>query len=347
MHTSEATIVDRKRGRMHQKPFVRLVTVGLIVALGWLSEAPVPRAAGQAASTTSAATADRFIGTWKLVNIETRNAKGDPVPPARAAALPTGYIIYDPAGYMAVSIMPAGRRRNTGPAVTDDEAKAAIEGYTAYFGTFSVNAAEQYVTHTLQGSLNPGMGAAQKRFFELSGNRLTLKPPPAANGNQNRLTWERIPDLPTLTAEHKKFVGFWRLVSNERKDDTGKLLASNPGQTGYIIYTPAGFMMVQMVQPNRKAFAAAQPTAAEAGQALRTYANYFGPFYIHESDGYVVHDQVGTVNVGRIGPAPQQRFYQFEGKRLLLRPPPVFTAGAPTVQGTITWEKAERVGGTQ
>jgi hypothetical protein len=102
-------------------------------------------------------------------------------------------------------------------------------------------------------------------------------------------------------------------------------------------------MMVQMVQPNRRAYAGPQPTPSEAGHALRTYANYFGPFYIHESDGYVVHDQVGTANVGRVGPAPQQRFYQFEGKRLLLRPPPTFTSGAPTVQGTIIWEKADPV----
>lgn len=326
---------------MHRSQTSRLVTIGFALSLGLLAPTTAPQAAGQS---SAASLADRFVGTWKLVSIETRNAKGEVVPPARATtAPPTGYIIYDSAGYMAVSIMPTGRKRNVGVTVTDAEAKAAIEGYTAYFGTFTVNASEQFVTHNLQGSLNPGMAAAQKRFFEMSGNRLTLKPPPAANGNQARLTWERIPDLPTLSAEHQKFVGFWKLVSNERKDDTGKIVASNPGQTGYIIYTRAGFMMVHMVQPNRTAYAAAQPTTGEAVQALRAYTNYFGPFYIHESDGYVVHDQVGTANMGRIGPAPQQRFYQFAGKRLLLRPPPAFSEGGPTVQGTITWEKVDAV----
>ena len=29
---------------------------------------------------------DRFVGTWKLVNIETRNAKGEIVPPANPNA---------------------------------------------------------------------------------------------------------------------------------------------------------------------------------------------------------------------------------------------------------------------
>src|SRR5213595_1591417 len=54
----------------------------------------------------------RFVGTWKLVSIETHNAKGEVVPPAAGAGNRTGYIIYDPAGYVAVSIMPAGRKTN-------------------------------------------------------------------------------------------------------------------------------------------------------------------------------------------------------------------------------------------
>ena len=53
----------------------------------------------------------RFVGAWKLVSIETRNAKGEVVPPAAGAGNRTGYIIYDPAGYVAVSIMPASRKR--------------------------------------------------------------------------------------------------------------------------------------------------------------------------------------------------------------------------------------------
>ena len=67
-------------------------------------------------------------------------------------------------------------------------------------------------------------------------------------------------------------------------------------------------------------------------------SNYFGPFYIHETDGYVVHDQVGTLNMGRNGPSPQQRFYQFSSRRLVLRPPATDTPDGHTIQGTLTWE---------
>jgi hypothetical protein len=292
---------------------------------------------------SAAAMKDRFVGTWKLISIENRNAKGEVVPSASQASgrPPVGYIIYDPAGYVAVGIMPSGRQKYAAVQPTNEEARAAMTGYAAYFGTFTINEAEGAVTHHLEGSLNPAMAPDQKRFFELSGNKLTLKPPPGPTGAQARLTWERIPDLPNLTAEQKRFIGFWKLVSNERRNAKGDLVASNPGQTGYIIYTAAGQMMVEMMQPGRKKYAGAQPTPEEARETIRTYTNYFGPFYVHESDHYVVHDQIGTLNMGRNGPSPQQRFYEFSGRRLLLRPP-VATVDGQDVQGTITWERVDR-----
>lgn len=317
---------------------MRRTLLALAVSLGLAASFGSSTTAGQKpASNTSLK--DKFVGTWRLVSNEQRDAKGQVIPPARPGT-GTGYIIYDPAGYVAVSLVPPGRKKNAGPQQTDQEALASITGYTGYFGSFIVND-DGSVTHRLQGSLNPGMPVDQKRFYEFSGNRLTLKPPAGANGNQSRITWERVPDLANPTAEQRKFFGFWKLISNERRNAKGEVLSSNPGQFGYIIYTPAGFMMVHMVQPDRKPYAAAQPTAAEARQTLRTYTNYFGPFYVHETDGYVVHDQFGSLGIGRIGPSPQQRFYRFEGRRLLLQPPPTFMPEGDTLTGTITWEKVE------
>ena len=343
----------KREGIMRRSLLAPIVLAGVVA----LCEFPTDAAQGNAPNRPSATRTstrpspkDRFVGTWKLVNTEQRNARGEVIPPASAAPgnpNRTGYIIYDPTGYMAVSIMPVGRTKYVGAQPTDDEAKAAITGYAAYFGTFSVNEAEGIVTHHLQGSLNPGMAPDQKRFFEFSGKRLSLKPPRASNGNQSRLTWERIPDLPNPTAEHRRFFGFFKLVSNERRNEKGELVLTNPGQRGYIIYTPAGFMMVHMMQPDRKPYSGAQPTPEEARQALRTYTNYFGPFYIHETDGYVVHDQVGTLNMGRNGPNPLQRFYQLSGTRLMLKPPATFTPDGHTVQGTITWEHVDGDRGTR
>ena len=330
-----------------------VVSLGLVTSFGFSTAATQGNALSRQPSgkASNGSLKDRFVGTWKLVSIEQRNAKGEVIAPSTAIPNRTGYIIYDPAGYVAVTIMPVGRKKYAGPQATDDEAKAAMTGYAAYFGTFTINEAEGAVTHHLQGSLSPGMAADQKRFFELLGNRLTLKPPPGASGNQARIVWERMPDVSRLTAEHRKFVGFWKLISNERRDERGELVPpatpAPPGQTGYIIYTAAGFMSVHMMQANRKPYAAAEPTPEEARQTIRTYTNYFGPFYIHDTDGYVVHDQVGSLNVGRNGPSPQQRFYQFSGRRLLLKPPPTFTPDGHTIQGTITWERADGDRGTR
>jgi Lipocalin-like domain len=324
----------------------RVALIATVLA-GSMSTAATERAAAPPKSTVKS-TQDRFLGTWRLISVEQRSANGEPVAPsASAPTARTGYLIYDPAGYMAVSIMPVGRKKYAAAQPTDDEAKSALTGYTAYYGTFSINEADSSVTHHLQGSVNPGMAPEQKRFFELAGNRLTLKPPPSPNGTQSRLTWERMADVANPTAEQRRFVGFWKLVSNERRNENRELVASNEGQSGYIIYTTAGFMMVHMMQPNRKPYAGSQPTPEEARQALRTYTNYFGPFYVHGADGYVVHDQVGTLNVGRNGPSPQQRFYRFADNRLLLQPPPTYTPDGHTLQGTITWEHVARHTGTR
>lgn len=311
-----------------------------VALLAWVLLAPADAWAQREGAAGGGSLRDQFIGTWRLVGMEQRSATGEVVPPAAGAPERTGYIIYDPAGYVAVSIMPIGRKKYAGLQATEAEALTALSGYAAYFGTFTIDAAAKTVTHHLQGSLDPGMAADQVRGFDLSGNRLTLKPPRAASGNQSALTWERMPDLASPTAEQRKFFGFWKLVSNERKNQKGDIVSSNPGQTGYIIYTTAGFMMVHMVQPNRKKYAGAQPTGAEAKEVLAKYTNYFGPFIVHQTDGYVVHDQYGSVNVGRNGYGPLQRFYTFTGNRLLLQPPKTDTPDGQTLQGTITWEKA-------
>ena len=216
---------------------VLLLSLGLVTASALLDAAAPAKGARQKPATRSShgSVKDRFLGTWKLVSVEQRDAKGELLPPSSPSASRVGFIIYDPAGYMAVAIMPSGRQKYADAQPTPEEAKAALTGYTGYFGTFTVNEAERFVTHHLQGSLNPSMGADQKRLFEFSGNRLMLKPPPGPTGNQAQVTWERVPDLTNLTAAHRQFAGFWKLVSNERRNMKGALVSSNPGQTGYII----------------------------------------------------------------------------------------------------------------
>jgi hypothetical protein len=299
---------------------------------------------------TAQAARNRFAGTWKLVSTETRDAKGQVVPPANNNANANdgrlGFIAYDPAGYMGVVIMQGNRQKFADAQPTPDEARRAMGSYTSYYGPFTINEAEGFVTHHAQGSLSLAMsGVDQKRFYTLSGNRLTLRPPPAANGNQQSLTWERLPDLTTLTPTHRRLIGFWKLISNEQRNAKGEVTSSNPGQTGYIIYTASGHMMVHIMQPDRKRPAGQQPTAEETMATLRSYASYFGPYTVHEPERYVVHHRIGIINPGQIG-TDAQRFYEFSGRRLILKPPPT-KANNQEVQGTITWERLSADPGTR
>ena len=148
-----------------------------------------------------------------------------------------------------------------------------------------MNEATSVVTHQTFGAISPAMsGTNQVRGFTMSGNRLTLRPPASANGNQSSLTWERVPDLPNLTATHRKLIGFWKLILIESRNAKGEVLSSSPGQTGFIIYTASGHMMVHMMQPYRRRTVGVSPTPEETMAAYRTYTSYFGPYTVNESE---------------------------------------------------------------
>jgi hypothetical protein len=130
-------------------------------------------------------TAKRFLGTWRLIST-TAAGKEDP----NRGLRPTGLIIYDTKGNVAVQIQPdRPREKYVGTQPTPEEAKAALAGYTAYFGTYSIDEKAGTVTHHRTGNINPGgMGDFVRRYEFISPNRLVLRP----LENQNALTWERV-----------------------------------------------------------------------------------------------------------------------------------------------------------
>ena len=115
----------------------------------------------------------RFVGTWRLVSDTT-----------------TGMMIYDSLGNMAAQVMPNRVRRKYAAAEpTPDEAKDAITGYLAYFGTYSVDEQARVITHHRKGNINPGQvgdDVVRAYVFE-SNDRLVLTPA----GSTNKIVWER------------------------------------------------------------------------------------------------------------------------------------------------------------
>jgi hypothetical protein len=125
------------------------------------------------AQTVSVRDTTRFVGTWRLVSETT-----------------TGMMIYDSLGNMAAQVMPNRMRRKYAAAEpTPDEAKDAITGYLAYFGTYTVDEQTRIVTHHRQGNINPGQvgdDVVRAYVFE-SNDRLVLTPA----GSTNKIVWER------------------------------------------------------------------------------------------------------------------------------------------------------------
>jgi hypothetical protein len=80
--------------------------------------------------------AERFVGTWRLVSV--LNSKGE-IDSVRGPK-PTGLIIYDAHGNFSVQIMPDRERPKYAlNKATPAQAQAALLGYTAYFGTYSID----------------------------------------------------------------------------------------------------------------------------------------------------------------------------------------------------------------
>jgi hypothetical protein len=76
---------------------------------------------------------------------------------------------------------------------TAEDLRRLIAGYTAYYGTYDVDADASTVTHHVEASLNPnGVGRDLKRRYSFENNRLVLTDEIA--GVRIRLVWEREPE---------------------------------------------------------------------------------------------------------------------------------------------------------
>jgi hypothetical protein len=152
-----------------------------------------------------ASVAEKLVGAWQLVSVETVGPRGEVTYPYYGKH-PEGLLIYDRSGWMSVQIVsdpkpviPDSDSRAAIFAATPEQKARALEGYYAYFGTWSVDASGPTVTHHLRQSLYPGeRGEDFVRQLSLDGERLTLvaKVHEEGEDHQRRLIWERIQPAP-------------------------------------------------------------------------------------------------------------------------------------------------------
>ena len=297
----------------------RLFVVTLLVpfvaaAFGFRGGAAASKPLPGAPVAQAAAAAGPLVGTWKLVSVEQRGPKGELLAP-KAPGAPVGLMMCDPDGFVGLAVMQSGRQKYGGSEPTPAEAKAAFESFTSIFGTYTADQRGGSMVIRVDGSLDPNLTSTEYRTdFTLSGNRLTMKARPSASGRQDTFVWERAADASGLTDTHRRLIGFWKLVPNEGD----KVQPGQEQRRGYIIYTAAGLMAVHIMPGGRPKFAGAEPTPDEAKTAMRAYTSYFGPFRVNEQDRYVVHERIAHTIPASIG-TNAQRFYEFSGKRLVLR----------------------------
>ena len=134
---------------------------------------------------TPATEANLLLGTWTLESQDTRRADtGEPIA-AETSDEFSGVLVYDASGSMAVQI--------------DRRAWNPDRPYTAYFGTYTVDATEGVVFHHVQaGTVASYTGTDQRREFELrdSGNTLVIRNRRLAYGSDSvqvvtALLWRR------------------------------------------------------------------------------------------------------------------------------------------------------------
>ena len=321
---------------MRTTPCALLVAVVLALSFACGESAPPPE---PAAELEAANPAEQFAGAWSLVRSERRDADGELLGPPREDRV--GYILYDPSGHMGVALMANGREPYSEGGPTAEEALAQMGSYASYFGRFTVNEEEGYVTHHLEGSLNPnGAGSDYRRYYTLEGDTLTLQPPAGADGSRSFITWRRLPDLPEaeLADTHRRLFGVYRVESVTRRTADGEPVEAAQYETAYILYAPSGHMSVHLMRPDRMPYAGDEPTADEALATVLSYGSYFGPFSVNEEEGYLVHHRVGNEDPGQSG-TDAQRFFELTDTHLTLRPPAGTDDEGREVQSTILWAR--------
>ena len=152
-------------------------------------------------ATRGVTTAEAMAGSWRLIGVETIRPNGEVIYPFYGKH-PKGLLIYDRSGWMSVEIVsdpepnvPTASSREKFAQATAAEKAAAIDGFYAYYGTWTVDSSGSTVTHHIQQSLYPAERETEgTRALTLDGNRLTLvaRTHEMGEDHQRKLVWERI-----------------------------------------------------------------------------------------------------------------------------------------------------------
>jgi hypothetical protein len=139
-----------------------------------------------------------------------------------------------------------------------------------------------------------------------------------------------------------QLLGAWQLETFEQAIEDGP--TSYPlgeDATGFIIYTPQGFMSAQLMRSGREPYDTNDPyggTEEQRAAAAHGYLSYGGRFTIDPEEKFVEHHLIVSLCPNWIG-STQRRYCQIDGDTLTL------SAGPRLAQGVlatprIVWTRA-------
>jgi Lipocalin-like domain len=137
-------------------------------------------------------TSARLLGSWRLISFQLKVVGEEGEPKDIFGPNPIGRIIFSPEHHVVVFISRAGRR----PPTSEAESAALLSSMTAYTGKFRLDG-DKFITQ-VEGAWNEVYnGSEQVRYFELKGDKLTIRTPEQQSGiligkrTIATLVWER------------------------------------------------------------------------------------------------------------------------------------------------------------
>ena len=126
------------------------------------------------------------------------------------------------------------------------------------------------------------------------------------------------------------FTGTWRLVVADKKDANGRVSYTwGKDAVGYIMYSDDGYMSVGIMSADHPKQASGDKSTAS------THMSYCGRYEI-QGDTVIHHVEIGSIPA-RAG-TDLKRVFEFDGDRLILRPPSAVVDGVE-VNGRIIWQR--------
>lgn len=148
---------------------------GLMVAVALAAAAatavPSARAQPSRQSADVEKIREQLAGSYRLVWYRSYDQAG------KETVLPytVGQISYDRAGRMSAQLMRDNHQRFAGTPPTEQERATAYSNFISYFGAYDIDPVKRFVTHHVQGSVNPNMvGSDLTRYFEFSADGKSL-----------------------------------------------------------------------------------------------------------------------------------------------------------------------------